>query len=852
MRGFFSKIDHKDFYALRRRRGGGKGMRSTGTQAPKEPCEVCGLYKQCLSPKMDYTGDGELGVLIIAEAPGRKEDEQGIQLVGPAGQLKREKLENHGLDLDRDFWKINAVNCRPTNKKGDKGRKPTVKELKCCKPRIDKAIQELKPKFIWLLGTEAVKSFYMGRFSDRSISRWRHWCIPDRGTEAWVVPLFHPSFMLRREGDLNLESTYDRDLKWAISCLDRPAPTFVDEEDYVDVLSDFDEVCYLLDYLVSGKVSKVAFDYETTGLKPHREGHKILTISIGVLINELDEDFRRRFNLLDFKFELDYFSFSFPYQYRDFWGDKFPIIEEKWIKFLKSSVAKIAQNLRFEDSWCRVRVGVEPVNWHWCTMTTTHVLDTRGGITGLDFQSYRRWGVEGYGKEVEKFKKTPGANDINRLEEFPLDKLLLYGGIDGLLTIRLYSEQVHEFHLSPELQPRSKLAKANAFFHEGNLVFCDLQDTGFCVDEEHYESEYQRLTEEIDTITEGLLSSPEAMKFTEETKGEFNLASNPDIQMLLFDILKLTPVKLTAKKQAPAVDYETLTTLDEQLDLPFLRDLVHLRKISKLRNTDLAQFRREVVGGKVYPFFNLNTTRTLRSSASKPSFHNIPNREEEARKCIRAGIIPSPGNKIAGIDYSGIEVRVMVCYTLDPVLKAYVDDPASDMHRDQAQEIFLLTAELMTKPLRQSGKNEFVFPEWYGDYWRNCAKSLWKTALTEKTAEGQLVVEYMHEAGLKLLGRKRQRRGGTGYNYEVFESHIQDVENAFWKKYHVTREWRDSVISFYRRKGYVELLDGFRRGGYLRNNEIGNTPIQGLAFHCLLWSMIELKKIRKQEQWKTI
>jgi DNA polymerase-1 len=37
----------------------------------------------------------------------------------------------------------------------------------------------------------------------------------------------------------------------------------------------------------------------------------------------------------------------------------------------------------------------------------------------------------------------------------------------------------------------------------------------------------------------------------------------------------------------------------------------------------------------------------------------------------------------------------------------------------------------------------------------------------------------------------------------------------------------------------------------LTRNALSNYPIQGVAFHCLLWSLIQLNKIGKKEGWKT-
>ena len=84
-----------------------KGFISKKTVSSKEDnCTKCGLYKTCQSPKMKYTGEGKLKALIIAEAPGKSEDEdwkrlgydEPTQLIGESGGLLRNKLETYGLD----------------------------------------------------------------------------------------------------------------------------------------------------------------------------------------------------------------------------------------------------------------------------------------------------------------------------------------------------------------------------------------------------------------------------------------------------------------------------------------------------------------------------------------------------------------------------------------------------------------------------------------------------------------------------------------------------------------------------------------------------------------------------------
>ena len=62
-------------------------------------CGKCGLSKTCNSPKMPVTGEGLKKVLIVAEAPGRNEDEKGIQLIGIAGMNYASFVESKGYNV---------------------------------------------------------------------------------------------------------------------------------------------------------------------------------------------------------------------------------------------------------------------------------------------------------------------------------------------------------------------------------------------------------------------------------------------------------------------------------------------------------------------------------------------------------------------------------------------------------------------------------------------------------------------------------------------------------------------------------------------------------------------------------
>jgi len=45
-------------------------------------CGSCGLFKTCESPKMEPYGQGRSRVLVVGEAPGQTEDEEGRPFIG--------------------------------------------------------------------------------------------------------------------------------------------------------------------------------------------------------------------------------------------------------------------------------------------------------------------------------------------------------------------------------------------------------------------------------------------------------------------------------------------------------------------------------------------------------------------------------------------------------------------------------------------------------------------------------------------------------------------------------------------------------------------------------------------------
>jgi len=811
--GFFSDSEMQDMFGTK-----------LEVERDGPDCLACGMYKKVQSPRMKVTGQGKLKTLIVAQSPGEDEDlnwrklgyKEPTQLIGKAGQFKRNALKKHGLDLDRDFWKINAVNCRPVTGSGKRlsNREPTPQEITCCRRMVDDAIKELKPKFIWLLGREAILSFYQDYFSKNPMARWRGLCIPDRESGAWILPMYHPSHLIRDSKNDNLHAIYNHDLDFAVKCLEMPYHHYTNEKEDERIyrIYEFDGVIKLLDKILEEEPEWLVHDYEGSGLKPYRPGHRVTSISLcysDSLVGELK-------------------AYSFPYQYRDhFTPHEQRQIKSLWRKIMTHpKIGKVAHHKKFEHIWSRKFFGVVTAPWRWCTMMGARVQDNRQMWNSLEFQTYVNFGVLPYGKQIAKYLR---GFPFNKIDDADLRDLLLYGGRDSMYTAMLFQKQYRHY------QKDSGLCNAYQLFHEGEDEMGDIQWHGISVSEEYCHDEKKRIEEEESLpLMKKLLQSEEAKAFETKIGREILISSNQDLGILFYEVLGYHGKKNS--KEHYSVDKFAL----EKIKIPFVEDL---HKMKKWVDTSsyLDQWMREVYDGRMHPNFNLIVPASYRGSSSDPNFQNVPVRDMEAQKSTRQAIRPSKGRKILDWDYDGIEVCTAAYVSGCPGLIKYVTTPGTDMHRDTAMDIWKIPKDQVTKEIRFYAKNIWVFAEFYGSYYVTCARNLWDVVLIHlnlKTQDGTPLRNHLRSQGIK--------------KFSQFESHCADVERIFWyERFDGYRKWKDKINKLYRKIGFIETGMGFKFSGYMTYNQACNYPIQGPAFHTLLWTLIETGKIAKEEKWET-
>lgn len=150
---------------------------------PPEDCDLCPLSEGRTNIVMPH-GDTGSGIVFVGEAPGEKEDLQGIPFVGRAGKILDGYMEEEGLQRSRVVI-TNTVKCRPP-----KNRDPTKEEMEACRKFLDYELSQAR--LIIGLGKSACKNLlgYDGKMADIVNKRT---FITVKGKDIPFIPTYHPS-----------------------------------------------------------------------------------------------------------------------------------------------------------------------------------------------------------------------------------------------------------------------------------------------------------------------------------------------------------------------------------------------------------------------------------------------------------------------------------------------------------------------------------------------------------------------------------------------------------------------------------------------------------------------------------
>jgi DNA polymerase len=146
-----------------------------------EPCETA-------TNMVPGEGSATAEVMLVGEAPGASEDEQGRPFVGRAGKLLDQLLAEASL-VRADVWITNVVKARPP-----KNRDPRAGEVAHCMPWLEAELALIQPRLVVPLGRHALAHFA----PDAKIADVHGRALDAR--ERALFPLYHPAAALYNQG----------------------------------------------------------------------------------------------------------------------------------------------------------------------------------------------------------------------------------------------------------------------------------------------------------------------------------------------------------------------------------------------------------------------------------------------------------------------------------------------------------------------------------------------------------------------------------------------------------------------------------------------------------------------------
>ncbi|MGA1158192.1 MAG: DNA polymerase I [Candidatus Nanopelagicaceae bacterium] len=318
--------------------------------------------------------------------------------------------------------------------------------------------------------------------------------------------------------------------------------------------------------------------------------------------------------------------------------------------------------------------------------------------------------------------------------------------------------------------------------------------------------------------TEFLEIESDAIKSAHREAGEeFNLSSPKQLQVILFEKLKLPKTKRI--KTGFSTDAESLEWLFHTTKHKVLANILKTREFTKLRTTVEGLI--ECVGSdsRIHTSFQQTVTATGRLSSINPNLQNIPIRSEEGRRIREAFVAISPFNQLMTADYSQIEMRIMAHLSEDEgLLKAFAE--GEDLHRTVAAQVFGVAETKVDEDMRRQIK----------------------------------AMSYGLAYGLSSFGLAQQ--------LDITPNEASALMDRYFLRFGGIQSYLKDVVRIAREKGFTETIMGRRR--YLpdlshenrQRREVAermalNAPIQGSAADIIKEAMIRVSDVIKEKKMKS-
>ena len=363
--------------------------------------------------------------------------------------------------------------------------------------------------------------------------------------------------------------------------------------------------------------------------------------------------------------------------------------------------------------------------------------------------------------------------------------------LQGSLTRELKERGLYELFVSMELPIAEHLSQ--------------MENIGIAVDRKELEKLY--------TFFEGEVAR-ETKAAHDSVGHEFNVASPKQLQVVLFDELKLPKTKKI--KTGYTTDAESLEWLHQKSGHPLLAHLLRIRETKKLATTVDGLISEIAPDGRIHTHFGQTVTSTGRLSSIGPNLQNIPVRTEEGRTIRNAFIAGAGYVGLLTADYSQIEMRIMAHLSDDAKLLAAFES-GEDLHATIAAVIFGVKANDVDPEMRRQIK----------------------------------AMSYGLAYGLSSFGLSVQ--------LDITPAEAQGLMETYFQRFGGIRDYLKTVVEQARKVGYTETIMGRRR--YLpdlmsdnrQRREVAermalNAPIQGSAADIIKLAMLKVQSAIKEQE----
>lgn len=753
-------------------------------------CDVCSLKKEwqyLRNPRMKINipeESSDYRILVLGEGPGETEDNIGVPFVGTTGQYLRDRIPQ--------YWKKklhwgNIVRCKPP-----RNREPSGQEIACCSNQfLEKDLSEIKPNAILCFGDVASKYFWS---NGPSISKMRGLPFGAQikdSPNTWIFPSFHPSYPSRADKKEDgktvnvIEPIFRNDLirffELVTTKFTTPPKIYEPPNNFVYPKS-YQEAWNLFERLKE----PYANDFETFKLKPYMRDARLLTAAYS------DGDI----------------TFAFPVEWPglvNYWGKQF------LIDSLKARKTWIAQNASMELPWIRYMTGLYNLSFE-DTEVAARLNHNRKGMGALNVLSRLYLGFD---------LKALHNLDKDRMNEYPLEQVLSYNGLDSWGTALIYNV------IMKDLVQREQQIENYYRIIQTIDSTVEMELRGLLPDINQSELMQKDLYEQQQELEKKARQIKEVKEYEKRESRYFSVSSRQDVASVLTRYCGIQLPK-NETTQEYYTDEDALTELAGEH--PLVDTVLEFREVQKQLSTYVAPFLNgSIIGidGLIHPEYTTVHVATYRLSARNPNIENFPKRKN---RHIRRQIIAPAGHLIVAFDYGGLELRTIQMASKDKILLRDIIDPQQYLHDKDIHWYWLhrllelyppyimhlaeVSGEKDEKSILKVGrtiiKTDYVFPSFYGSK---------PDAISARTTIPKPILEQAH--------------------------------HELWSRYPDAYKWTFGQFEFYQKFGYIESLTHRIRNEVLPGNEKTNSVAQGTGAEIVLEAQNALyyRAIREEDPY---